>query len=80
MESAQPVRFACLVPPGQPRTAAAWLDGLDPVGRIPDDRPHVALNMISSVDGRATSPGTRRGSGTRGTASSSTASGPGRMP
>jgi riboflavin biosynthesis pyrimidine reductase len=54
VESGGPVRFACLVPPGQPRTAADWLDGLDPVARVPDDRPHVALNMISSLDGRAT--------------------------
>ncbi len=54
MDSAQPVRFACLLPPGRHRTAADWLDGLDPPPRVPDDRPHVAVNMISSVDGRAT--------------------------
>ncbi len=66
MESAQPVRFACLVPPGRPRTAAAWLDGLDPVGRAPDDRPHVVLNMISSVDGRATYAGRTTGLGNPG--------------
>jgi riboflavin biosynthesis pyrimidine reductase len=54
MESGGPVRFACLVPPGPPRTAAEWLDGLDPAGADPGTRPHVTLNMISSLDGRAT--------------------------
>jgi riboflavin biosynthesis pyrimidine reductase len=66
MESAQPVRFACLLPPGRPQTAAAWLEGLDPVGRIPEDRPHVALNMISSLDGRATYAGRTAGLGNPG--------------
>jgi riboflavin-specific deaminase-like protein len=54
MESGGPVRFACLQPPGPPRTAADWLDGLDPAAGDPGSRPHVALNMISSLDGRAT--------------------------
>jgi riboflavin biosynthesis pyrimidine reductase len=54
MESGQPVRFACLLPPGPPRTAADWLDGHDPVARVPGGRPSLALNMISSLDGRAT--------------------------
>jgi riboflavin biosynthesis pyrimidine reductase len=54
MESPQPVRFACLLPPGRPRTAADWLDGQDPVARVPGGRPALALNMISSLDGRAT--------------------------
>jgi len=66
MESARPVRFACLLPPGRPRTAADWLDGLDPPARRPDDRPHVALNMISSLDGRATFAGHTAGLGNAG--------------
>jgi riboflavin biosynthesis pyrimidine reductase len=66
MESAPPVRFACLIPAGRPRTAAEWLDDLDPVAGIPDDRPHVAVNMIASVDGRATLAGRTAGLGNPG--------------
>jgi len=66
MESERPVRFGCLLPPGEPTTAADWLDGLDPVDRMPDDRPHLALNMISSLDGRATLAGHTAGLGNRG--------------
>ena len=66
MDSAQPVRFACLLPPGQPRTAADWLDRLDPAPRVPGDRPHVAVNMIATVDGRATLAGHASGLGNTG--------------
>lgn len=54
MESGGPVSFACLLPPGPSRTAAGWLDGLQPPATDPGSRPHVALNMIASLDGRAT--------------------------
>jgi riboflavin biosynthesis pyrimidine reductase len=54
MDSGDPVRFSCLLPPGRSLTAADWLDHLDPPPRDPDDRPRVTLNMISSLDGRAT--------------------------
>jgi riboflavin biosynthesis pyrimidine reductase len=54
MESAGPVRFSCLLPPGGPRTAADWLDQLDPRPAGPGGRPWVSLNMITSLDGRAT--------------------------
>jgi riboflavin-specific deaminase-like protein len=54
MESDGPVRFDCLVPAGRPRTAADWLDELEPAVDEPGGRPHVALNMITSLDGRAT--------------------------
>jgi riboflavin biosynthesis pyrimidine reductase len=54
MESGGPVRFSCLLPPGRPRTAADWLDHLDPPPVEPSDRPRISLNMISSLDGRAT--------------------------
>ncbi len=54
MDSDRPVRFACLVPPGDPRTAADWLDEFDPLPEDPRTRPHVTLNMIASLDGRAT--------------------------
>ncbi|HEY5198959.1 MAG TPA: dihydrofolate reductase family protein [Solirubrobacteraceae bacterium] len=54
MESGGLVHFARLLPPGRPLTAADWLDELGPPAPAPADRPHVALNMISSLDGRAT--------------------------
>ncbi|HWH11396.1 MAG TPA: dihydrofolate reductase family protein [Solirubrobacteraceae bacterium] len=54
MESGGPVRFSCLLPPGRPHTAADWLDHLDPPALDPGDRPRVSLNMITSLDGRAT--------------------------
>jgi riboflavin biosynthesis pyrimidine reductase len=53
MESGGPVSFACLIPPGPPRTASDWLDGLRPAAVDPGRRPHLTLNMISSLDGRA---------------------------
>jgi len=66
MEAEAPIPFACLIPPGEARTAAAWLDRLDPPARLPAGRPHVSLNMISSVDGRATLAGRTAGLGSPG--------------
>jgi 5-amino-6-(5-phosphoribosylamino)uracil reductase len=66
MESERPVRFNCLIPSGEPRTAGEWLDALDLRALDPGVRPRVSLNMISSLDGRATLAGRTAGLGNPG--------------
>jgi riboflavin-specific deaminase-like protein len=60
------VKFRRLLPPGAPVDAAELLDDLRPGLRAPEGRPHVALNMISSVDGRGAVDGRTRGLGNQG--------------
>jgi riboflavin biosynthesis pyrimidine reductase len=40
--------------PGSARLPHEWLAEVQPQARAPDDRPFVFLNMVASVDGRAT--------------------------
>ena len=47
-------RFHRLEPSGAPEDAAQVASGLASDGGDLDDRPHVALNMVSTTDGRAT--------------------------
>jgi riboflavin-specific deaminase-like protein len=60
------VRFRRLLPPGDPVDAAELLDGLGGDLRLAGPRPYVALNMISSVDGRGALDGRTRGLGSPG--------------
>jgi riboflavin biosynthesis pyrimidine reductase len=61
-----PTRFRRLLPAAAPIGAAALLDDLRPELRAPPGRPHVALNMIASVDGRGALDGRTRGLGSPG--------------
>ncbi len=61
-----PTLFHRLLPAGEPVDAAGLLDGLRPELRAPLGRPHVALNMIASVDGRGAVDGRTRGLGSPG--------------
>jgi riboflavin-specific deaminase-like protein len=51
-----PARFTRLLPPGEPVTADELVDAIDlpALGRSPTRRPYVVLNMVATVDGRAT--------------------------
>ena len=60
------LKFRRLLPPGAPLDAAELLDGLAPGLRAPAGRPHVAVNMIASVDGRGAVDGRTRGLGSPG--------------
>jgi riboflavin biosynthesis pyrimidine reductase len=60
------VLFSRLLPAGDPVGAAALLDELRPSERAPAGRPHVALNMIATVDGRGALDGRTRGLGNAG--------------
>jgi riboflavin biosynthesis pyrimidine reductase len=55
-----------LLPAGDPVGAAELLDDLRPGARAPDGRPHVALNMIATVDGRGAVAGRSHGLGNAG--------------
>jgi riboflavin biosynthesis pyrimidine reductase len=60
------VEFRRLLPLGDPVGVAELLDGLRDELRMPTGRPHVALDMISSVDGRGALDGRTRGLGSDG--------------
>ncbi|MGI8801976.1 MAG: dihydrofolate reductase family protein [Solirubrobacteraceae bacterium] len=60
------VHFRRLLPAGAPVDAAELLDDLHPERRAPPGRPHIAVNMISSVDGRGALDGRTRGLGNAG--------------
>jgi riboflavin-specific deaminase-like protein len=51
-----PARFTRLLPAGEPVTAAELVDAIDlpALGRSLARRPYVVLNMVATVDGRAT--------------------------
>jgi riboflavin-specific deaminase-like protein len=52
----KPITLRRLLPPGDPATVREIVDalGLLDLGSQPATRPHVVLNMVSTVDGRAT--------------------------
>jgi riboflavin-specific deaminase-like protein len=53
-EQAAPARLARLLPAGEPLTASEFVDAIDLAGaRAPASRPHVVVNMVATVDGRA---------------------------
>jgi len=52
MSTATPLRS--LLPPGPPRTALEAVQGLDLTPMAPEDRPYIAVNMVSTADGKAT--------------------------
>jgi riboflavin biosynthesis pyrimidine reductase len=60
------VDFHRLEPAGDPVSAAELLDDLRPGDRPPPGRPHLVLNMISTVDGRGALDGRTRGLGNAG--------------
>ncbi len=60
------VKFRRLLPAGPPVDAAELLDGLAVARRAPEGRPHVAANMIATVDGRGALDGRTRGLGSPG--------------
>jgi riboflavin biosynthesis pyrimidine reductase len=60
------VRFRRLLAAGEPLDAAALLDDLHPELRAPAGRPHVALDMIASLDGRGAIDGRTRDLGSPG--------------
>jgi riboflavin biosynthesis pyrimidine reductase len=60
------VRFRRLLAAGEPVDAAALLDDLHPELRAPPGRPHLALDMVASVDGRGAVDGRTRALGSPG--------------
>jgi riboflavin biosynthesis pyrimidine reductase len=54
--AAEPLQINALLPPGQPATADQIVEGLGLWDRptAPAERPRVLVNMVSTVDGRAT--------------------------
>ncbi len=52
----EPLTVRCVLPPGDPATVQEIVDGLGllDLGSEPGRRPYVVLNMVSTVDGRAT--------------------------
>jgi riboflavin biosynthesis pyrimidine reductase len=60
------VSFRRLLPAGDPVSAAELLDDLCPGDRAPAERPHLALDMIATVDGRGALDGRTRGLGNAG--------------